>query len=404
MLFQIAWRNVLRNKKRSFIIVTAITCGLWAALVASAVTLGFSYETVRSALETRLTHIQLHKPDFRESGNLQDTIPEGLSVVRRIKSLPSVRAVSARLLAEGMASTAETAVGVLVNGIDPDQERTTTAIARRLVAGTYAVGEKRNATVIGEELAGKLSAHVGSKVILTMQDIHGDIIGGSFRISGIYRTDSTPFDGSTVFVDRRELAGLLGMGDQIHEIVLVVNNLQNVDLVASQIRSMTPGLSTDTWMDLAPELQYINQYTEVYLNIFLYVIVLALLFGIMNTMLMSVLDRVREFGVLTAVGMRGRTVFTMVMLESILLSILGGIGGILAGWGTVERLKRTGINLATFGEGLRQFGYSEISFPILPLTMYEQVIISIMFAAVLGAIYPAWKAIHLDPAKAIRTY
>jgi putative ABC transport system permease protein len=404
MLFQIAWRNVLRNKKRSLIIIAAITCGLWAALVASAVTLGFSYETVRSALETRLTHLQLHDPDFRESGNLRDTIPEGMSTLRRIRSLPSVRAVSGRLLAEGMASTAEAAVGILVNGIDQDQERTTTAIAERLIAGTYALGERRNATVIGEELAGKLGAHVGSKVIVTMQDIRGNIVGGSFRIIGIYRTDSTPFDGSTVFVDRRELARLLEMGDQIHEIAVVVDDLQNVELDASEIRSLLPELSTETWMDLAPELRYINRYTEVYLNIFLYIIVFALLFGIMNTMLMSVLDRVREIGVLTAVGMRGRRVFTMIMLESIVLSILGGIAGILAGWGTVEQLKRTGINLAAFGEGLRQWGYSEISYPLLPFSMYEQVIISIIIAAVVGAIYPAWKAIRLDPAKALRTY
>jgi putative ABC transport system permease protein len=273
-----------------------------------------------------------------------------------------------------------------------------------LIAGTYALGERRNATVIGEELAGKLGAHVGSKVIVTMQDIHGNIVGGAFRIAGIYRTDSTPFDGSTVFVDRRELARLLGMGNQIHEIAVVVNDLQKVEPVASEIRSLLPELSTETWMDLAPELRYINRYTEVYLNIFLYIIVFALLFGIMNTMLMSVLDRVREFGVLTAVGMRGRRVFTMIMLESVVLSILGGIAGILAGWGTVEQLKRTGINLAAFGEGLRQWGYSEISYPILPFSMYEQVIISIILAAVLGAIYPAWKAIRLDPAKALRTY
>jgi putative ABC transport system permease protein len=404
MLFQIAWRNVLRNKKRSFIIVTAIACGLWAALVASAVSLGFSYETVRSALETRLTHIQLHQPGFLESRTLRDTIPEGMSVVRRISSLPSVRAVSGRLLVEGMASTAETAVGVLVNGIDRDRERATTTIAARLIEGTYALGEKPNATVIGEELAGKLGAHMGSKVILTMQDIHADIVGGSFRVVGIYRTDSTPFDGMTVFVDRRDLARLLDMGDQIHEIAVDVNDLQSVDPTASRIRALFPALSTKTWTDLAPELNYINRYTEVYLNIFLYVIVLTLLFGIMNTMLMSVLDRVREFGVLTAVGMRGRRVFTMIMLESIVLSVLGGIAGIFAGWGTVEQLKRTGINLAAFGEGLRQWGYSEISYPVLPLSMYEQVIVSIMLAAVLGAIYPAWKAIRLDPAKAIRTY
>jgi putative ABC transport system permease protein len=404
MLLEIAWRNVLRNKKRSFIIIAAIACGLWASLVSSGVSFGFSYATIRSSLETRLSHIQIHAPGFMQSRSLRDTIAGGTSLLGVIRRIPSVRAVSGRLLVDGMASTAETALGVRVNGVDGGEERTTTTIAERLVAGSYDLGQRRNVVVIGEELAGKLGARPGSKVILTMQDIHGDIIGGSFRIAGIFRTDSTPFDVSTVFVDRRELAGLLGMGNVIHEIAVLVDDVQHVDSSAARIRAILPALRTETWMELAPELRYINQYTEVYLDIFLYVIVLALLFGIMNTMLMSVLERTREFGVLTAVGMRGRRVFVMIMLESLVLSLVGGIAGILTGWATVAQLERTGINLAAFGEGLRQYGYAEMAYPVLPASMYEQVIVSIVIAAVLGAVYPALRAIRLEPARAIRTY
>ena len=404
MLFQIAWRNVLRNKKRSIIIIAAITCGLWAGVVASSVSLGFSYSTIESALETRLSHIQIHGQNFGDSHALRDTIPGGINLIQRIRQLHGVRAVSGRFLAEGMASTAETAVGIMIEGIDAAQERKVTTIAERLIGGTYAVGQKRNAVVVGEELASRLAARLGSKIVLTSQDVHGNIVGGSFRVAGIFRTDSSPYDGSTVFVDRRELTALLGTEDRVHEIAILADDLKQVETCAAEIRSLAPGLETETWTDLAPELRYINQYTEVYLNIFLYVIVLALLLGIMNTMLMSVLDRVRELGVLTAVGMRGRKVFTMIILESVFLSAVGGILGMVAGWGTVEQLRRTGINLAAFGEGLRQYGYSEISYPILPFSMFEQVIVSIVLAAVIGAFYPAWKAIRLDAAKAIRTY
>ncbi|MCC6396781.1 MAG: ABC transporter permease [Bacteroidetes bacterium] len=404
MLFQIAWRNVLRNKKRSLIIIAAITCGLWAGLVASSVTLGFSYETVKSALETRLSHIQIHQRDFSESHALRDTIPGGIALIERIRRLQGIRAVSGRLLAEGMASTAETATGILIAGIDSDEERRVTTIGQALIEGTYATGSKRHACVIGEELAEKLAARVGSKIVVTTQDIRGNLVGGSFRVAGIFRTDSTPFDGSNVFVNRREIARLLGMEDRIHEIAILLDNAGQLESSASDIRRLAPGPKTETWTELAPELRYISEYTEVYLNLFLYVIVFALLFGIMNTMLMSVLDRIREFGVLTAVGMKGRKIFTMIMLESVILSALGAIVGMVAGWGTVEHLKRTGINLATFGEGLRQWGYAEISYPILPLSMFEQVIVSIVVAAVIGAVYPAWKAIRLDPAMALRTY
>ena len=336
MLFQIAWRNVLRNLKRSIIIITAITCGLWAGLVASAVARGFGYSTIESAVETRLSHVQIHTPGFLESHALRDTIPGGEALLERIRRLHGIQAASGRLLAEGMASTAGTSAGVVINGIVPDRERSVTTIAKRLIAGTYDPGPKANGVIIGEELATRLSVRSGSRIVLTTQDIHGNIVGGGFRVAGIFRTDSSPFDGATVFVDRQGLARLLGTGDRIHEIAIIVSDLRQVDFAAPDIRALAPELSTETWPEIAPELSYINQYTEIYLNIFLYVIVLALLFGIMNTMLMSVLDRVRELGVLTAIGMRGRKVFTMIILESVILSALGGVLGMIAGWGTVE--------------------------------------------------------------------
>jgi len=404
MLFEIALRNVLRNKKRSIIIIAAITCGIWAGVVASAVSLGFSYASIQSALETRIAHIQIHERDFGDSHALRDTIPGAEILIQNIRQLHGIRAVSGRTLAEGMASTAETAAGIVIEGIDPDQERNVSTLAQKLVAGTYAIGSRRNAVLIGEELAGKLAVRPGSKIVLTSQDVRGNITGGGFRVAGIFRTDSSPYDGSTVFVDKRELAQLLGTKDGIHEIAILADDLKQAGSCAAAIRSLAPGLRTETWAELAPELRYINKYTEIYLNIFLYVIVLALLFGIMNTMLMSVLDRVRELGVLTALGMRGRKIFTMIILESVVLSVPGAILGMAAGWGTVEQLKSTGINLAAFGEGLRQYGYSAMSYPILPFPMFEQVIVSILLAAVIGAFYPAWKAIRLDPAKAIRTY
>jgi putative ABC transport system permease protein len=404
MLLQIAWRNLLRNKRRSIILIGAILCGLWGGLVASAVSFGFSYETVRSALETRYSHIQIHDSLYLEAPVLKDTLPGGERLLQSVREIPEVKGASGRALAEGMASTAETATGVEIVGIDAPSEEGVTTIAGHLLSGSYALRAAKNGAVIGAELADKLQAHVGSKVILTMQDLHGDIVGASYHVEGIYRTDSKPYDGITVFVDRRELARLLGLGSAIHEIAIVLKDPEHLESAASRIRAIAPHRAVQTWRERAPELRYINEYTAVYLNIFLYVIVLALLFGITNTMLMSVLDRVREFGVLSAIGMRGRKIFVMIMLESLVLALLGGMGGMAAGWITVAELERTGIDLRAFGEGLRQWGYSEISYPVLPLSMYEQVIVSIVLAAILGAIYPAWKAIRLDAAKAIRTY
>jgi putative ABC transport system permease protein len=404
MMLHIAWRNILRNKRRSAIIIAAIMFGLWGGLVASGVSFGFSYDTVSSALETRLSHMQIHTSSFRESRNIRDTLAGGMKIITRAAAVPGVSAAAGRIVVDGMASSAESAVGVAVYGIDADEETRVSTIRQHLIEGTYQPAHRRNAVVIGSELATKLGARLRSKIVLTMQDVHGTIVGSSYRVAGIFRTDSKPFDEVTVFVDRRELSGLLGTGDGLHEVAILVHELAEVDSIAAAAGTVFPDLRVETWKQLAPELQWIYAYTDVYLEIFLGIIVLALLFGITNTMLMSVLDRVREFGVLTAIGMRGRRIFLMIMLESVVLSIFGALSGMAAGWGSVAALQRTGINLTAFADGLRQWGYSEISYPIVPEYMYIEVFIAVLVAAVLGAIYPAWKAIRLDAARAIRTF
>ncbi len=404
MMLHIAWRNILRNKRRSAIIIAAIMFGLWGGLVSSGVSFGFSYDTVSSALETRLSHIQIHTSSFRESRNIRDTLEGGMGIVSRAAAIPGALAAAGRIVVDGMASSAETAVGVSVYGIDADAEARVSSIPQHMIEGTYAPGSRRNAVVLGGELATKLGARLRSKIVLTMQDVHGTIVGGSYRVVGIFRTDSKPFDEVSVFVDRRELSGLLGMGDGLHEVAILVHDLSEVDTVAAAAGTVFPDLRVETWKQLAPELQWIYAYTDVYLEIFLGIIVLALLFGITNTMLMSVLDRVREFGVLTAIGMRGRRIFVMIMLESVVLSFFGAVLGMAAGWGSVAALQRTGINLTAFADGLRQWGYSEISYPIVPEYIYIEVFVAVLVAAVLGAVYPAWKAIRLDAARAIRTF
>ena len=147
-----------------------------------------------------------------------------------------------------------------------------------------------------------------------------------------------------------------------------------------------------------------NDFIGLYLEIFLGIIIFAMLFGITNTMLMSVLDRIREFGVLTAIGMQGGRVFVMIMLESMVLTLTGALFGVGTGAGTLGILGKTGIDLTLFAEGMRRYGYVEQFYPVMPVVFYQQIILWVILAAVLASLYPAWKAIRLDPAQAVRTY
>jgi ABC-type lipoprotein release transport system permease subunit len=279
-----------------------------------------------------------------------------------------------------------------------------TSIAGHLTKGSYFDGGKSHRAVIGEELARKLGAGLRSKIVLGTQDGDGDIAAASVRVVGIFRTESTGFDETSVFILREDLENLIGVSDLVHEVAIVLKDPDQLDPGVASLKESFPSYAVESWKVLAPELGYMNDFIGLYLEIFLAIIIFAMLFGITNTMLMSVLDRIREFGILTAIGMKGGKVFLMIMLESMVLTLTGALVGIGSGAGTVALLGETGIDLTLFAEGMRRYGYVEQFYPVMPLVFYQQIVLWVILAAVLASLYPAWKAIRLDPAQAVRTY
>ncbi|MCK5573313.1 MAG: FtsX-like permease family protein, partial [Bacteroidetes bacterium] len=203
---------------------------------------------------------------------------------------------------------------------------------------------------------------------------------------------------------RQDLENLIGVSDLVHEVAIMLNDPGQLDHAVASLQESFPGYAVESWKVLAPELGYMNDFIGLYLEIFLGIIIFAMLFGITNTMLMSVLDRIREFGVLTAIGMQGGRVFVMIMLESMVLTLTGALFGVGTGAGTLGILGKTGIDLTLFAEGMRRYGYVEQFYPVMPVVFYQQIILWVILAAVLASLYPAWKAIRLDPAQAVRTY
>ena len=410
MLIALAWKNVWRNKRRSLIVLAAIALGLWGGLFATGLMLGFGETYVSSAIDRDISHCQIHTPAFKEDELLADVIPGADALVAAIRRLSPVREVSPRMIVGAMASSAASSNMVRLYGVDPAAERNVTSIQKQIKEGVYLDGAGRMSVVVGETLAKKLALRLRSKLVLSMQGIDGSIVYGGFRVSGIFRTESTVFDGATIFVRREDLGGLVGTGLCAHEIAIRLSESgaveEAVDSMRALARALAPasGLAVEGWKELAPELRITAESTGVTMQIFVGVILFALLFGITNTMLMSVLDRVREFGVLMAVGMRRRRLFGLIVTETILLALTGAAAGILLGGSTVWLLSLNGIDLSWFSDGLAYYGLPVILYPVLPLSVYPGVVGMVIATAVLAATYPAIKAIRLKPARAIRTY
>lgn len=404
MLISLAWKNVWRNKKRSIIILTAIALGLWSGLFASAAMYGMWDATVNSAIDRDLGHIQIHSKAFEKEKLIGNYISNGNEIESEVKKAEGVKASSGRTLIEGMASSAETSWGVNIVGINPNEEKNVTDINNKIISGNYFANNKKNQIVISQKLADKLGIKLNSKMVLSFQALDGSLIYAAFRVTGIFKTESSIFDASHIFIMQEDLYRIMNSKPIINEIAIRTASIQTLNNVLNNLKQKFPNLDVQSWETLAPELSLSYKSIELELNIFLGIILFALLFGITNTMLMSVMDRIRELGVLIAVGMKRIRMFILIILETILLSITGGILGIILGTLTIVYFSNKGIDLSLFAQGLSSYGISSMLYPSLPFSTYPTLTLMIIFTAIISSIYPAVKAIRLNPAEAIRTY
>lgn len=401
MLFKVAWRNIWRNTTRSIVVIASVAVGLFAGMFMLAFFQGFIKEDVNNAVEAQLAHIQIHNPAFGDDKDVNDTIANAASVIETLKKDPNIKSVSGRAITMGMISSSSTASGVEIHGIIPADEKKISSISQGIIEGTYFNSEKKNEIIIGQKLADKLAVKLHNKIVLTFQSKSGDLTAGSFRIAGIFKSRNSAFDEMTVFINFNDLAQLLGTGNGIHEIAILLNDGQKVDTIAAGYKKQYPKLMVQTWGEIVPEMGLLTGLMDQMMYIIMGIILLTLMFGIINTMLMAVLERQREFGMLMAIGMNKPRVFFMVLLESVMLTCVGIPIGILLTIGTVNYFAKYGIDLSAFSKALSQLGIGNFVYPELQTSTFLPVAIMTAITAILSAIYPALKALQFKPAVAI---
>ncbi len=403
MLLSLAWKNIWRNKKRSMVIILATTSGLWGGLFLNAVWVGMIDSMVETTISRNLAHVQIHKPGYDEEQQIREFIPDGESVINSIKRDTLVNSFSARTLSMGMAASPSSSYGVQIIGINPEHEAEVCDIAEHIREGNFLDSKYRNPIVVGAKLADRLNLNMRSKVVLSFQNLQGDISYIACRVVGIFKTNSTQFDEMHVYVKQTDLIRSLESEPIFHEIAIRTEHAELVSSLKEGLVAKFPELTIETWKEIAPELAYLSDMMSIYAYLFVGIIVFALLFGITNTMLMSVVERFKELGMLLAIGMNKKRVFIMILSETILLSITGGICGMIIAALTIALTGWTGIDLSFIATSLESFGSATMLYPNLPLSMYFGLTIMIIFTAIGAAIMPAYKAMKLTPAEAIRT-
>lgn len=403
MLVQLAWKNIWRNRKRSLIVIFSAIFGIWGGVLTNGIFAGLWETTVETAINRELSHIQIHDPKFKDERLINQFIPDHKSIENILTNIQSIKNFSSRTIIEGMASSPTSAGGVKIFAIEPEKEKQITSVHQKIIEGIYFSGLE-NEIIIGNKLAEKLKLKLYSRIVLTFQGLDNTIVASAFRITGIFKTESKLFDETTVFINKNDLKRILGVEAPIHEIAIRVTSVELIDTTKNYLKTKLGNLRVESWKELAPELSLTSAFLYMQLNIFMGIILFALLFGISNTMMMSVFERIREFGVLIAIGMKRIRLFILLVYESLFLLFSGGLAGTFLGFVTIELLSKRGIDLSIFEEGLAAYGMAAVLYPYLPLHMYISLFFMMLVTAIVASISPAIKAIRLKPAEAIRTY
>ena len=403
MLWIMAWRNIWRNPIRSLVIILSVVLGIWAGGFISALYWGMGEDRVRIAIENEISHLQLHAPGFREDMDASCMLSNDTALLSVLSHNSAIRSFVFRSIAQAMLTTPVSSAGVLINGTDAVSEDSTTQLRQKIVEGSYFIPGKKQQLLVGKKLAQKYRLRVKSKVVLSCLDTAGNISSAAFRVTGIFQTYNTNWDGTHVFVDRRELNSMLGIGDAAHQVAVLLHSNRQLEKQAIRLRQQFPKLEIKTWQEISPDTHLILSSMSQISVIFMILILLALSFGIINTMLMAILERSREMGMMIALGMNRLRLLALIMLETMLLVLSGCPLGFGMTWMTVLYFSAHGINLRPMAaKTMSSFGFSPIIYPSLPADQYINMLLMVGITALLSAIPPALKAIRIKPAETLK--
>jgi putative ABC transport system permease protein len=385
------------------LIAASVSVGLFAGLFVLGLYAGMMRARVRTVIDSEVAHLQFHDPRFKRDYDPSFTITDLEEIQRVLKQMSSVRYIASRCITKGMLATTTGTAGVQINGIEMEAENNVSQMHKKIIEGDGLTADKKNGILIGKKQADKMKLKVGSKLVLTFTDRESNITAGAFRVSGIYETVNAPLDERNVFVNQSTLSRYLDIEGESHEIAIILHRDEDVDAAKQTLQRKFPEYSIKDWRDNSPETDLMVGVVDQYSAIFMIIIMISLAFGIANTMLMSVLERTREIGMLSALGMNHRRVFTLVLSETVMLTLAGVPVGLTVGWLVIYYYGRVGIDISSFsGEAMSGFGFGSVIYPEFPTDNLVLVMMIVISTALISALFPSLKAIKLQPAEALR--
>ncbi|HIF49142.1 MAG TPA: ABC transporter permease [Cytophagales bacterium] len=402
-LIKISWRNVWRSKLRSFVVIMSVIFGILGGIIMVAMSYGLNEERMNNAVETYLSHIQIHNKSFSEDYNIKHTINNLTEIEKAINNDDRVTSYSKRIILNGMLSNSNGSYGIQVKGINPSEEIKVTNTYNKIIEGEYFKSKRVNTILVGKKLADRLNLKIKSKVVITFQDENNELISLLYRVEGIFRSGNSRYDEANVFVRNLSIAKNLPNFSGFHEVPILLTDIELKDEVKNELIPYSSNNIVESWDDISIDLAYANEMLGAVLYIFMMIILTGLSFGIVNTMLMAILERKREIGMLMSIGMSRYKIFLMICFETIFLSLVALPFGLVLSYFIVEYYSVVGIDLSIVAAGLENFGVGTRLYFKLPNEDYFVVAIMVFIISIISSIFPSVRALKINPVEATKT-
>lgn len=416
VLLRLARRNVVRQWRRSLLTGMAMMLGVVALVMARTIGDGAHEDWIDSGVRMGTGHVTLQHPEFRFSRKLDDRLTVtarelALAALEDPDVAPYVEQVAPRLEVLGLGNSPTAAVPVRIIGVDPDQEErfSQLGVEQRLVEGRYLERGDRLHSYVGQRLAQRLDLEVGSRLVLTAQDAGGDIAGQLVRVVGIYRTGVPEVDEGVVHIPLATAQEWLGVEGEVTTLAVLLTSAWDVPRALRRLRARVgdagAGITVLGWRQAMPELDAAIKLDDFWGYVFNLVLFVIVALAIVNTILMSVLYRTREFGVLRALGLTKRETATVVFTEGMILTAVAGLIGVVLGFGVTWLLWRNGLDYSGALEGELTFSGVVLDTVVVPVFRGIQVVMSlgsIVIVGMLASLYPAHRATRIDVAEAMK--
>jgi putative ABC transport system permease protein len=404
MYFQLAWRNIWRNTRRTVIILTAVVIGVWSMVLLGSLMRGIAKGMVNNGISTLTGHIQIHHKGYRDDPAIENSMADPAVVEKVLKQiLPSGAAWTSRVRVNAIASNARHSAGVTLVGIDPSSEAKVSFIGSAVSKGHYLNDDDRNGLIIGEALMKKFDTKLGRKLVLMSQDTQREIASRAFRIVGIFKAEMAATEKQFVFVPQQASRKMLKLEEGISEISILLSGKPNNPAVYNKLKAALPTaqFEVSSWRELLPFQTAYLKILDGFMWIWYLVVFVAMGFGIVNTTLMAVYERMREFGLLKALGMKPWWILRSVLTESFFLLVTGMIIGNILAFICILILARSGIDLSALAAGAEYAGMTRVIYPAIALKDILMSNLVVLFLGILVSAYPAVKAARFTPVEAL---